>query len=183
MTTPRRPPLELEELGARILPSVTLPAVPAPAAPAAHVAPAAAVHVLDGHGIGSYTTDLGVPEVGTKYHFDGGANLAGMGAVFVSGWVTTAGFVASGHAHGFLTFSNARGSVTVELLGPSQPGFSGMPDHFDFKVVGHTGEFTHLWAQGKLGLTLHPLPTGALAGPHGTFDLSIPASPKPPGSR
>jgi len=183
MTTSRRPPLELEPLDARVLPSVTPHAVPLPPVAAALApAPSAAVHILDGHGHGTYTSDLAIPDVGTTYHFTGTADLAGMGRVTVSGSVTSVGFIQSGRAHGFLTFSNAKGSVTLEIFGPPQAGFAALPERFNFNVVGRrTGEFAHLSAKGTLKLALQALPTGDLPGPHGTFQLTV-GSPKPPGS-
>jgi hypothetical protein len=179
MTTSRRPPLELEVLGPRILPSTTLPAVPAPAPAPAILS--TAVHILDGTGTGVYSTNRTLPDVGTTYHFNGSANLAGMGAVTVTGSITTVGFMVQGQAHGTLTFANARGSVTVEVLGPSQPGFSALPGHFEFKVISHTGAFSHLWASGTLSLALHPFPTADLLGGRGTFTLTV-GAPHPPGS-
>ena len=179
----RRPPLQLESLDSRVLPSVTPLAIPLPPVAAALApSPSAPVHILDGHGHGTYTSDLAIPETGTTYHFTGTADLAGMGRVAVSGSVTSVGFIDHGRAHGFLTFSNARGSVTVEIFGPPQAGFAALPERFNFNVVGRrTGEFAHLSAKGTLALNLQALPTGDLTGPHGTFTLTV-GSPKPPGS-
>lgn len=181
MTTPRRPPLELEQLGDRLLPSAALFPAPPPGA-AAVPAAAAPSHVLDGRGHGSYAADASVPDAGTKYSFSGAADLAGMGHVQVTGWVDSVGFVARGRAHGFLTFTNHRGTVTVEVFGPPQAGSPTLPERFNFNVVGvRTGAFAHLSAKGTLTLDLHATLVGGLHGLHGAFALTV-GSPRPSGS-
>ena len=47
---------------------------------------------------------------------DAAGDLARLGHVTVTGTVAGLGFIASGHASGTLTFTNARGSVTVTLV-------------------------------------------------------------------
>jgi hypothetical protein len=184
MTTSRRPPLELERLDARVLPSLTpLPIPLPPVHPAAPLVRESdvATHLLDGHGQGTYT-GLVVVDAGPSFRLEGTADLAGMGHVKVSGWVQGVGMIAKGRAHGFLTFTNDRGSITLEIFGPPQAGFSSLPEHFNWNIVGHrTGDFAHMSGKGTLTLDLHALPTGDLLPPHGTFDLTV-GTPRPPGS-
>ena len=180
MTTSRRPPLELERLDARILPSAT--PLPIPSLPAAAVAPSTAIHILDGHGHGTYTADRIISDAGPEYRLTGTADLAGMGHVRVTGLLHGVGFMAHGRAGGTLTFSNGEGSVTVQLTGPEQPGFSALPQRWDYKVVAHTGAFAHLSTSGTLRLVLQAAPNGDLqTPPHGTFTLTV-GSPTPPGA-
>jgi hypothetical protein len=92
--------------------------------------------------------------------------------VTVSGSVHSVSFILHGNATGTLTFRNARGTVTVALVGPTQNGFAPLPQDFHYQVVGGTGAFQHLTGQGTLHLALHPLPP--FNGPaHGTFTFSV----------
>jgi hypothetical protein len=166
---PRRTLLQVEELGARLLPGVAPLALPG--------APVAAIHPpqqpehfqLAGHGGGDYTAVSSRLDPGTTYRLQGSADLAGLGPVTVAGSVSAVGFVQHGHAAGSLTFANARGSVTVQLQGPEQPGFSPLPQAFAYRVVGGTGAFQRLTSQGTLQLALRAGPVAQ----HGTFTLSF----------
>lgn len=177
----RRPPLHLEELGARILPSATL-VDPPPAATALASPSCVAVHILDGHGHGRYTSDAVQSGAGIEYRLSGHADLAGLGQVKMTGSVHSVGFIQKGRAGGTLTFTNTHGSVTVELQGPEQAGFSPLPERFRYHVVGGSGAYAHLSDSGTLALSQHALPTGDRQGAHGTFTLSIPGSPIPTGA-
>jgi hypothetical protein len=170
--TPRRTFLELEPLGERVLPSaaLTMPDAPLTAA----LAPTQpALHLLEGHGQGSYTGDAVQAGAGAEYRLQGTADLAGLGRVAVSGSVRAVGFIQHGHAGGDLTFTNGRGSVTVELLGAEQPAFSPLPQAFHYRVVAGTGAYKDLAGQGTLQLALHAGAPGVGGAPHGTFSLTI----------
>jgi hypothetical protein len=171
--TPRRTFLGLEPLGDRVLPSAT--ALPMPAAPLTAVLATAqpALHLLQGHGRGSYTADAVQSGAGAAYRLQGTADLAGLGRVTVSGLVHAVGFIQHGHAGGELTFTNGRGSVTVELLGAEQPAFSPLPGAFHYRVVAGTGAYKDLTGEGTLQLALHPGAAGTGGTPHGTFALTI----------
>jgi hypothetical protein len=173
----KRRSLRLEQLAARILPSAAPLVAPPPSAHALVSDALPAVHhPLAGHGSGGYTTAPIIPDVGITYNLQGKAKLATLGDVSVTGSVHTTGFfglLPKGHAGGELTFSNGKGSVTIELTGPPQGGFSPLPRKFDYKVVSGTGAYAHLSDHGSLTLVLKALPTGDKGGPHGTFSLSI----------
>jgi hypothetical protein len=166
--TPRRTRMEVEQLGDRILPSAAALPLPLPPAVAPLTAHPPQHHPLAGHGQGQYTQLLVPADLGGVFDLKGSADLAGLGRVTVTGRVNSVGFIRDGHAEGTLTFTNARGSVTVQLQGPEQPGFSPLPEGFHYRVVGSTGAYKGLAAQGSLKLVLH----GTVA-PHGTFALTI----------
>jgi hypothetical protein len=119
--------LHVEVLDARIAPSTGPVVLPPP--------------VLVGHGTGAFTKEMGIPESGSKYDLLGSATLNGLGLVSVHGSVDSVGFVLHGHAWGTLTFSNAKGSVTLRLTGPEQNGFAPLPSRFTFDVTGGTGGY------------------------------------------
>jgi hypothetical protein len=166
--------LRLEELGARVLPSAT-PLAPAPPTNAAlvyHTMPATH-HPLAGHGHGNYSADAIQSGAGITYNLQGTANLADLGHVSIKGWVHSVGFIQNGHAGGQLTFSNGKGSVTVELTGPAQPAFSALPQKFDYRVVADTGTYAHLSDHGTLTLVLTAAPIRSGGGPQGSFTLTL----------
>ena len=141
---------------------------------------ATTTHALGGTGQGTFTNpldqnDLTVDDM-TTYNFDGTANLADMGAVTVTGTVHSVGFVLSGQATGQLTFTNSKGSVTVQLTGPVQEGFSPLPESFSYKVVSHTGTaYKSLADQGTLALVVPPTTSGYVLSGQGQFQLVIPS--------
>jgi hypothetical protein len=165
----RRTLLRVEELGPRTLPSGSplLAAAPAAAARTA-TAPQPA---LAGMGSGAYVVGFGVPDAGAAYTFTGSAFFLGLGPATVQGSIRAVGFTVTGQARGTLTFTTARGAVTVALEGPAQPGFSPLPAAFRYQVVRGTGAFSHLVGQGTLRLALLPAPG---AGPaHGRFVFAV----------
>jgi hypothetical protein len=129
-------------------------------------------HALHGHGRGDYESAFVVPDVGRPYSLHGKVDLAGLGHFEVSGSLHSLGFISHGRAGGELTFSNAKGSLTLQLVGPDQPGFSPLPGAFSYKVVAATGAYHGLHASGVLHLALHQAPGASLAA-HGTFTLSL----------
>lgn len=177
--------LGLEELDSRALPGTVLP-VPtvggvlatAPAAvPLAAVAPVAASHPLAGQGQGTFTNPVTPGSLTidalTTYNLTGTANLAGMGQVNVTGTVHSVGFVLTGQATGQITFSNSRGSVTIQLTGPLQLGNSTPPTTFNYSVVAHTGTFAQLADHGTLGLVVSPQLFNYVPQPHGSFAIAL----------
>jgi hypothetical protein len=78
------------------------------------------------------------------------------------------GFIAEGHATGTLTLTNARGSVTLALTGPSQDGFSPPGSGaYTFAVRGGTGSYARTVGTGEVDLAL-----GA-----GTFKMTFRGGP------
>src|SRR5579871_485444 len=109
-----RTQLQLEELGARLVPSTTPLVIPLTHPPATADLASATRQGLVGHGQGSYFLDVMPPDAGMEYHLQGIADLGTLGHVSVSGALHSVGFILHGRAWGTLTFRNAQGSVTVE---------------------------------------------------------------------
>lgn len=136
-------------------------------------------HALAGSGHGTFTHpitpgDITIAEL-TTYQFHGTANLAKMGKVTVTGTIHSVGFVVSGKATGTLTFTNSKGSVTIQLTGPQQGGFSPLPGTFSYKVVSHTGTaYKSLTDHGTLTLTVPSTTSGFQVSGSGNFTFSIP---------
>ncbi|CAN5377385.1 hypothetical protein BH11PLA2_BH11PLA2_50820 [soil metagenome] len=140
-----RSTLGVEELGTRIAPSANVTA-PSPA-----LAPPIVRHnhaAVEGIGSGTFTKTSTPADTGTHYQLSGHANAADLGPVTVSGSLNAVGFIASGRAHGMLTFTNARGSVTFELTGLNeQPGNSTLPKYFRYTIVSTSGYYPHFQGQ------------------------------------
>jgi hypothetical protein len=125
---------------------------------------------FSGHITGTYTRDVGIPDVGVRYHLSGSGTVSGLGRVSASGWVQGLGFIATGRATGELTLSNAHGTVTLELTGRLQPGFAPLAHEFHFTVLRGTGDYRHLKASGTAVLRLGA-PPGIIFPMHPSFTL------------
>jgi hypothetical protein len=154
--------LRIEELGARILPR----AAPVPsglAAGATHHAdvtppPAAARVNLHGTVQGTLVPVIRGPiDAGLQYDLTGAGVLGGQPPFLASGTLHRTGMIAPGHATGTLTLTNARGSITLRLEGPPQPGFAPLPGGFHFVVTGGTGAYWGVTGDGQLTLQTRPL--------------------------
>jgi hypothetical protein len=112
---------------------------------------------LAGNGSGDFTVGALVPDAGTIYRLTGSASVGLLGRVTVSGTVQSTGFILIGRAMGELTLNNSQGSVTLQLTGPVQPGFSPLPKVFHFSVVSATGSYKGLKVAGSIEITLDPI--------------------------
>jgi hypothetical protein len=154
--TMRRSLLRVEELGQRVLPSAsplsafgTVPFMRPLVHQQSSPQPASVLH---GSGIAVYTTSQQIPDTGTAYHLQGVGSFGAVGFVTITGDLHSVGFIMQGHATGTLTFSNAKGSVTLDLTGPAQSAFAPLPQRFQYQIVGGTGAYAHLHAQGTVQL-------------------------------
>ena len=166
----QRTPLNLEVLEGRAVPSVVAPRPPVPylrppavlaVAPAPTVAHPISVpapvapqllHALAGSGFGTYVCNLQFGSTPTGFYFDGTATVRGMGSVYVSASVRGVGFATGASATGRVTFTNASGSVTIQLSGPVQPALAPLPSDFHYKVIAATGAYLNLKDEGQLKL-------------------------------
>lgn len=81
------------------------------------------------------------PDAGGSQTLRGGGTLTPLGPVQAAGQLQLSGFVLSGEAQGSLTLKNARGSVTLRLAGPAQPGFASAPTLLAYAIRGGTGRY------------------------------------------
>ena len=169
MTRARRCRPQVEPLEERTVPSaVHGPAHAAPVAHHHHVkhrhhhAPQPAPpgqglgQVLSGQVSGTWTTQPGLPDTGTEQTLTGAGTVQPLGPVQATGTLHTPGFILRGETTGTLTLSNANGSVTLRLVGPPQPGFSGPPPTFTYTVVGGTGAYAGASGTGTVAFSEQP---------------------------
>jgi hypothetical protein len=148
----RRSKPELESLEGRTVPSAAIPG--------AAVTPAALVHgakylFLHGTAHGKTHQTMLNPDVGVALALHGHGIVSPLGAVAVSGTLHGTGFIATGTPEGTITLSNARGSVTLKLVGPSEPGFTPPPSGtYQFSMVKGMGAYAKDLADGTIDLTL-----------------------------
>ncbi|HTK74288.1 MAG TPA: hypothetical protein VL371_03465 [Gemmataceae bacterium] len=158
--------LRVEELGSRVLPSRS-------PLPAGHVAdmthraavsprPAATPVNLHGALQGTlFQVIRGPIDLGIQYGLTGAGELGGQLRFQVTGGLRRVGFIAQGQATGALTLTNAQGSITLSLVGPTQPGFAPLPAGFHYTVTGGTGAYQGATGEGQV--TLRTRPVGGLA--------------------
>jgi hypothetical protein len=155
----RRTILRFEELEDRAVPSSSSVLAPAAVTPSFAAAQPAAqpsnVHVF-GVIQGTYT-DLGHPgiDAGTSVSFKGSGAVDYLGAVSLTGSLQGTGNITFGQANGELTLTDGRGSVTLQLVGPTQGMFAPLPSHFAFSVVTGTGAYQGLTLTGEVDLVRH----------------------------
>jgi hypothetical protein len=149
MTT-RRTVLNLEELGARVLPSTTV-AVSTTASTAAKVLTTSSVttgQAWSGQGRFVITSAAG----GIKTYTVTGSAAFGSSFFAISGSIKTDGSK-SGHASGQVKLSSSRGTLTLSLTGPMQSAGAALPKTLSYKVVSGTGFFAHYAGSGTTQLS------------------------------
>jgi hypothetical protein len=180
----RRIKLQLETLEEREVPSGTAVVPTEGLATTAIIGPLPPVyhstHALAGIGHGTFLVNVLVVDSGLTFQIAGQGHFAKLGDVSIAGSIEGTGMIASGQAHGTLTFSNSHGSVTVEVTGPVQPAFGAMPTWFHYKVTSATGGFKSVKDSGTLRIDLHfklmmdPPKTGIIVGREtGAFRIAI----------
>jgi hypothetical protein len=136
MMSQSRTILGIEELESRLALSSYNPALVATAAPSAEyqaaAPPSQPSQHLHGPLQGSYTIVPSIPDTGRQYDLSGSGNIHGLGQVTATGELRSTGFVYNGQATGTLTLQNANGTVTLQLVGPSQP--AGLRNGFLFAL-------------------------------------------------
>jgi hypothetical protein len=121
-------------------------------------------------------------DLGTTFDLMGSGHAHGVGRAFVTGAVHTIGNIAQGHADGTLYLSGIRGTITLKLVGPEQDnGPKGLPDYFNYSVVGGTGQYRNVDDSGTASLVVIPGHSPAHAGDldHGTFTLVLTSNANP----
>jgi hypothetical protein len=127
--------------------------------------PVARHHIaLNGAVGGTWTIQPGIPDVGQTQTLKGSGAVQPLGAVTATGTLHATGFIAMGHAGGTITLSNDRGSVTLQLTGPTQRGFSPLPRQFTYRIVAATGDESGATDSGAATL-VEVLAAGDVPGP------------------
>ena len=116
------------------------------------------VHALAGLGHGTFTSGSLVVDAGESYKLSGNGHFAQLGDVAISGSLNGVGFIQKGKAEGSLTFTNGHGSVTIELEGPLQSGFSSIPNWFSYHVASATGAYKDVKDHGTIRIDYHFYP-------------------------
>ena len=120
---------------------------------------------LRGSAHGQFSEASSNPDTGHTFTLSGLGKAGMLGKVQFSGHFGTPGFIATGHAGGTLTLSNPKGSVTLDLQGPTRPGFSAPPSAFTYTVVSGTGAYASAHGGGQLTVGL------VASNPHGPTSL------------
>jgi hypothetical protein len=95
------------------------------------------------------------PDTGATVALEGSGRLSALGQVHLSGTLHGTGFIQQGQPGGTIRLSNARGSVTLSLVGPTQGGFTAPPSGpYRFAVQGGTGAYAHAVGTGTVDVTL-----------------------------
>ncbi len=168
----RRTNLLVEELAQRTLPSVSIGLLPGFAGEVAHHGHAKPLHgeqVQGGTGSGTYVSTPPIPDAGLGYDLSGTVVTNRLGTFNVSGSLHGVGFLAQGNATGQLVLTNAQGTITLGLHGPTQPGFSPLPSNFAYTVTGGTGAYQHVGRSGTAHFTFTP----AAASSGGSFTVTF----------
>lgn len=114
------------------------------------------VVILVGQASGTASTRFAVPDVGKTTGLDGSGTVSPLGSVHVQGELHSTGFIAQGRAGGTLTLGNDRGSLSLNLTGPSQEGFSDLPSSFHYQITGATGAYAGDRGAGTVEVHLNP---------------------------
>jgi hypothetical protein len=147
--TLRRTVLHVEELGGRVLPSAGLAAVPTAAAASATVQQVTTGSAWSGQGRFTITTNR--TTAAKTYALDGSTSLGSAGFFAISGSVTTVGNKA-GHVTGRVVLSSPKGTLTLNVVGPTQSANATLPTSLTYTVASGTGVFSHYSGQGTLKL-------------------------------
>jgi hypothetical protein len=154
--TVRRTVLGVEELGGRVLPSATV-ATAVPLAAAAQTTTSTTTTGSAWTGQGRFTLTTNKTTAVETYALQGSVDIGSSNFFTISGSVSTVGSKA-GHATGKVVLSGSKGTLTLNVTGPSQAARAGFPATATYTVVSGTGMFSHYSGHGtiKISPTLFP---------------------------
>jgi hypothetical protein len=172
MTTKRYWRPEVEALEERTVLSAGFRLAPIALSPVAHHGHhAQQVLALDGSVSGTWQKRLTLPDTGGDQVLTGSGVVAPLGHVRLRGELHTPGFISQGKTLGTIKLTNAKGSVSVQMVGPPQPGFSVPPSTFHYTILGGTGQY--VGASGSGSATFHEQPAHGPACPPNTICPTI----------
>lgn len=101
---------------------------------------------------GTFTHDVhpgGNPDVGNPYMFTGTGSTPKLGDFTLTGWIQTPGFINNGQSYGKLWLTNAKGSISLTVVGPPQsPGV--LPPSLSFVIKAGHGAYVHSRGNGQI---------------------------------
>ncbi len=110
---------------------------------------------IEGSARGTAQTLAHNPDVGNTVVLLGSGRVQGLGQVLITGKLHGTGNIAAGTIGGELTISDAKGNLTLKLVGPTARGFSAPKSGpYRFSVEHGTGSFAHEVADGTVALDL-----------------------------
>jgi hypothetical protein len=126
------------------------------------------------HGV--YTRSAPIPDIGQGYGFEGSGKARPLGHADLFGNLRLPGNIAVGHATWVVTLTSIRGSLTLRLDGPAQPGLSPPPKELSYVIVSGTGRFKSAHGSGRVELSLalgpaQPQPVGTMPVSSGRFRM------------
>jgi hypothetical protein len=111
---------------------------------------------LNGQVTGTWSAHPANPDIGPIQTLTGSGTVRPLGHVQAHATLHLTGFIASGHATGTLTLASRRGSVTLALVGATQPGFSGAPTTWSYTIVQGSGRWVRAAGHGTMTLKETP---------------------------
>jgi hypothetical protein len=109
---------------------------------------------LKGQAHGTTVQPKPIADIGPVTNLQGTAALKGLGNMSVSGTIFGIGNIPRGHVGATLMLSNSKGTVIVELTGPTQRDFTAAPSgKYTFVIEGGTGTYAHVVGHGNVDLT------------------------------
>jgi len=131
---------------------------------------------------GTITQDPSNPDAGRQYDLGGKGPVVPLGPTHLgpASQLHSVGFLARGRSEGRLTLIDQGGSVTLKLVGPLQPGFSKLPDHYTFTIVSGTGKYRGATGTGTAGLEVGKF-QGAPLHQSASYTLTLHATSTRPG--
>lgn len=92
-------------------------------------------------GQGRYTLTTNASTGVKTYNFEGTADLGNSNFFSMKGSIQTVGNVASGMAKGRLTLTSSKGTLIIDVTGPTQTRNSALPTTLNYRIVSGTGYF------------------------------------------
>ncbi len=93
---------------------------------------------------------------GVKLDLSGSGRLWRLGRTTLSGSLHGPGYIDQGHAEGTLTLTTPRGTETLALRGPNEPGNSPLPSVFSYTIAHATGSLRNQAGSGTVELLFAP---------------------------
>ncbi len=110
---------------------------------------------LNGTVTGTFRTNPApLPDLASSIRLTGHGKVSPLHKVTVSGAISGTGLIATGQASGTIKLTNVKGSVTLNVTGPSQPGFSSpQAGTYQFTFAKGTGAYAKELSDGTVDLS------------------------------